>query len=100
MTTPTDTQLQQALAKMLPEKIVSSNDWRFDWVDNSGQRYYKVIDTEWLYVCWLVEQTLSHEQGESQSKIFEYTELLSDDCHASWQQRTIALCKVKGIEIV
>lgn len=95
----TDTQLKQALAKMLPETCYMNK--------GGGTLYYQpdklticysihpppVIDTELLHLCWLAEKTLSlHER-------FECYEILEGLIWASWQQRVEALAKVKGIEI-
>lgn len=110
----TDFQLQLALAKMLPEKIFAidnGNDVRyrpcnFGW---SGQEGIIPIikETEWLHVCWLVEQTLSWRATENaKCEAERYLDELKDSggvpgCFAhycsSWQQRALALCKVKGI---
>jgi hypothetical protein len=100
----TDTQLKQALAKMLPAKVYMNT--------NGGQMYHrldgkpqpKVLDTELLHLCWLVEETLNKKekrdvQEELVNEETPYEDLFWDICHATWQQRTIALAKVKGIEI-
>lgn len=115
-------QLQLALAKMLPETLRGYNDC-VCWLTGGGSstphwvaRNHPVEDTEWLHICWLVEQTLTAKQEEV------YVERLSglimegvysdEDARywksnldsmratyrASWQQRAEALCKVKGIE--
>ena len=99
MTHPTDTQLKQALAKMLPEKI-TINCWNnLLWKGSWG---HDVLDTELLHLCWMAEESMNAELY-----INKYIETLYLECgngraaaHASWQQRTIALCKVKGVEIV
>ena len=121
----TDTQLKQALAKMLPEKlgtyccIEDCNQageevpWRHK--HSSGELGDNIKDTELLHLCWLVEETLDYvtkvaymkacyqqpEFGQVSEadgtpdwiEVYQYT-------HATWRQRTIALCKVKGVEIV
>ena len=91
-----DTELQISLAKMLPEMIKQSESipgnflWRFDC--GAGAR---VLATEWLHVCWLVEQTL----GELWPVYYtHFMEIGGIAIHASWQQRAEALCKVKGIQ--
>ena len=101
--THTDTQLKQALAKMLPEKLqyyVSALTWRCKDLTNNTEHYLPVLDTELLHLCWLVEET-------TEDLLPEYREILCDICgqyqvivHATWQQRVVALAKVKGIEIV
>ena len=116
----TDIQLKQALAKMLPETVredygTEGDDFHLEWkVNRIGMR---VLDTELLHLCWLVEETISSvdEVFKKREYIFE----LMNQCgvspdmggkwsfiqdfaltHATWQQRTIALAKVKGVEIV
>lgn len=118
-TTYTDIQLKQTLAKMLPEKLVR---WREDyysqgmgrryvttlwWIDPSDSRDTKreVLDTELLHLCWLAEETIWDTP-----KMEDYIVHLSEQVHpvyqndhlvhATWQQRVIALAKVKGIEIL
>lgn len=117
--TYTDNQLKQALAKMLPEQL----EWH-EWEDPTHpdnpvtatscalcwDRGNPVLDTELLHICWLIEQTLTEKQDVwflqklSQQRYRDGESgtigtLLDRSIHASWQQRTIALAKVKGIEI-
>ena len=99
----TDTQLKQALAKMLPDKLMRRfGNWR--WL---GVYRITVPDTELLHLCWLVEESLTNDQWFA----YHLTLIMltkpsatcvadSFTCHSSWQQRTIALAKVKGVEIV
>ncbi len=93
--------------------------WGLCW--DSGN---PVLETELLHVCHLIEQTLcdySGENGENYSQRDNYAKELmklcgtwsgsawdwGDNCdadlfkaaNATWQQRTIALAKVKGIEL-
>ena len=109
--TYTDTQLKQALAKMLPERVEIIDAWvnrgpDLYWTAANGNQ--KVLDTELLHLCWLVEKELNDDQ------ILDYVRILLEDVlqcfqgkfrqhfaltHATWQQRTIACAKVKGIEI-
>jgi len=80
------------------------DDWKLCWKDEQEPFYNRVLDTELLHLCWLVEETLSfEEQVEYQEKIlclfgradgWRYLAI-----HATWQQRVVALCKVKGIVI-
>lgn len=99
----TDTQLKQALAKMLPDVIhADSLYWR--------EYLHQVLDTELLHLCWLVEETL----GEDYYSYFQHleswcrvdrqhkdnNERLWWCIHATWQQRTIALTKTLRVEIV
>jgi len=106
----TDNQLKAALAKMLPDvisylevtayesgKIVCLLQWGAKWNDEID---FMVRDTELLHLCWLAEKTLSPIQTELYEKIFRLKFLyLYVAIHVSWQQRVIALAKVKGIEI-
>lgn len=106
MSATTDIQLQQALAKMLPEKIKIHKQGHgldpqicFFWRDGQGRQ---VVDTEMLHVCWLIEQEF--DSIELSSKYFD---ILTRICtgknwvyNASWQQRALAICKVRGVEIV
>ncbi len=108
--TPTDTQLKQALAKMLPERIkwtVSPPqypDWCcLVWLNSTPTR--EVLDTELLHLCWMVEKTLQNDEKAQYINVIYSDEenhlwTIHPDCHASWQQRVIALAKVKGIKIV
>ena len=102
----TDTQLKQALAKMLPEKVeIDPSGESLFWKEEVS---YEVLDTELLHLCWLVEETLTPEQLSAvvceihsmhigTGSYFTFDSALY---HATWQQRTIALCKVKGVGIV
>jgi len=107
MTTParknkmnyTDTQLKAALAKILPEQINHLN--HLYWIGDEFD--IRVLDTELLHVCWLVENTLRRDEFREYAQTLhpKYIDHLSADCcvmHSSWQQRAIALAKVKGIE--
>lgn len=100
----TDTQLKQALAKMLPDKIVKgalSGNYR--WIDRQGgitTRDMPILDTELLHLCWLVEETLSLDDRYRFINAINDSILYWAHAHATWQQRTIALAKVKGVEIV
>ena len=114
MTTYTDTQLKQALAKMLPETCIFQDNCLYIYDDDFGfdGGHREVLDTELLHLCWLVEETINNFDKEQQYA----KELYNVNCgegllpsslsgllltvRATWQQRTIALCKVKGIEIV
>ncbi len=98
----TDTQLKQALARMLPEQLI----WWNGFLGYKSRDTYKrdIFDTELLHLCWLVEETLDEVE------FYNYVNNLylvnnkpkysfHNDCHSTWQQRTIALARVKGIEI-
>ena len=104
----TNEQLKRTLAKMLPDaKYMKDTDELFVFLSPVSTSYNQILDTELLHLCWLVEETLSVRQ------LKEFHDLLVEDgcghgsdcptylvTHATWQQRTIALAKVKGIEIV
>ena len=105
--TYTDTQLKQALAKMLPDEV--------SWHGNRKALVWRgylngtdVIDTELLHLCWLVEETLTNNKADMYGLYINgimneaITQKFQSVCdwHATWQQRVIALVKVKGMEIV
>ena len=114
----TDQELQMALAKMLPKNTLMSYElgnysrMGFHWNGQYDHNHlYPVVkDTEWLHICWMVEETLTL------SECGKYNQALADIVielrlsfkevgpkvwmfHATWQQRAIALAKVKGIKI-
>ncbi len=107
-----DTELKLLLAKMLPEElyiheyntngtkegIVCDIEWKKGELEDCI-----VEDTELLHVCWLVEEDMV--KNESHLYAWQVNELLATEIlspmeriyHASWQQRTLALAKVKGL---
>ena len=90
----TDDKLKAALAKMLPEKVRWNTErWNgLTMVCQDVRNNDPVLDTELLHLCWLVEENANvYESAELAIILLAY--------HASWQQRVIALAKVKGIEI-
>ena len=94
----TDQQLQLALGKMLPDKIelreVSPCTFRDQyWIAKRNPITGRIKPTEWLHLCWLAEKTLTKDQSIC------YQIMLDFNYHATWQQRTEALAKVKGIAI-
>lgn len=117
-----DTQLKQALAKMLPEHIamrnsyittqnvrITSYDYTLCW--NEEHKGYPVLDTELLHLCWLAEETLCDSKDADYAVyLFEDVcqhQIIRPNCydlahvsHATWQQRVFALAKVKGVEII
>lgn len=110
----TNTQLKQALAKMLPEKLYFKNDNLFWQVEGAHYGTKEVLDTELLTICWEVEEKLKGSKDDEYSELAEYQEQIclvcgngmeplnvyEIDCiRASWQQRTIALAAVLRIEI-
>lgn len=104
----TDEQLKLALVKMMPEKLIILSSlntpayvaWKVCFRHSS-----KVQETEWLHVCWLIEQELDNnqtwlfERALKQVCLFDDTNKkgIQTECSASWQQRAIALAQVKGI---
>lgn len=108
----TDDQLKQVLAKMLPEKLFFMEN--IDHIPTLCWRQNRfVLDTELLHVCHLIEQTLDKEgdlteppelRESEQAMFINYltTDMtaLFDLASMTWQQRTIALAKVKGVKIV
>ncbi len=100
--TPYDNQLKAVLAKMLPEKIDKVNG-AIAWRDT----LYEISTSELLHVCHLIEQGLSDSDHADFSlvlydgafveatKNFDARSIYSP----TWQQRTTALAKVKGIEL-
>ena len=104
MNTPTDKQLKQALAKMLPEtNTIMCGDLRWK------QGAQVVLDTELLHLCWLVEETLAaHEASQYVIWLYDlnnpidkhYRAIGFQKYHATWQRRTVALARVLGVEIV
>lgn len=100
-TQPTGEQLKRALAKMLPDEIIySDEDSGLFWI--SSTLCNEVLDTELLHLCWLVEHVLPNRLWQ------QYTQAIGGSIgtdrftivHATWQQRTIALAKTLNIEIV
>lgn len=101
------------MAKMLPEKI-EIHDYNsqishpcFMWSQStieSGQ----IKGTEWLHVCWLIENAMPAKEH-----ILYCQDALPRECGikgtdgghgfvypqtASWQLRARAICKIKGVE--
>ncbi len=92
-----DQELKLALCGMLPAmlyEIEMTSGSIVRWNDTVNRNHETVKRTEWLHICWLVEQGLSYEQqGEYR---YQLLQLGSYEClRASWQQRATALIKVK-----
>ena len=105
----TDDQLKSILAKMLPETVHFSHSGELCWSHNYSQDshlFVRVLDTELLHLCSLVEAGLDWKQ------LLEYDRKLEQKCwyedgesndgrlsliRATWQQRTRALAEVKGV---
>ena len=100
----TDTQLKQALAKMLPDVIkpwqtLAGSVIYFRWEDRDAL----VLDTELLYLCRLARQGFTLEQRVKYlntmrdiigGKVSDF-----DIADADWNKQVIALAKVKGFDI-
>ncbi len=94
--TKTDQELQLLLAKMLPKEVSVGGNGLVYWNDWSHKKFATVEETEWLHVCWLVEQTLDRSQRHQ----YMFEELPADEwdqVSATWQQRAMALATVKGL---
>lgn len=109
--TMTDQTLKLKLAELLPNVIVNrGNTKRIYWTNtggfakNVGSPNYgaEVLDTELLHICWLIEHEFSRPEA------IEYTKWLEQNIggkdwhgfaiwHATWQQRAVAICKVKDL---
>ncbi len=124
---PTDEQLKRALVRLLPDKIKfipAPKVWdaetqnKFVWLNKFDTCYCKVVETEWLHVCHLIEQGMSevdkltftdnlihllnayvydggYYQGEGELNLGEIFKVVN----ATWQQRALAIIAVKGIEV-
>jgi len=106
-------QLKQALAKMLPDKLYwGGNKDVSDFLSWKIEKFpytKEVTNSELPYICWLIEGILGDEER------LDYVRTLDEDVirqfggkymthfaltNASWQQRTIALAKIKNIDII
>jgi hypothetical protein len=102
----TDTQLKQSLAKMIPGQLYfNTGSQCLCWISKQSVCGTYVLDTELLHLCWLVGETLSDDQFSRYAwELLDGVEGKKLECraylHSTWQQRTIALAEVKGIEIV
>lgn len=106
MTTYTDNQLKQALAKMLPECLnMMNNEVRGECLAWNGNYPLPVLDTELLCLCRDAEMSLSVKEYSKfelnlESIVIDQSDTKDwRDTSASWQQRVIALAKVKNIKI-
>ena len=99
----TDEQLKRALAKMLSDEIYMGDSGK-KLCYHAGGNIRPVLDTELLHLCWLVESSLSIGERMAMRMYLTAGNTLGHGygekvCHATWQQRVIALSRVKGIEI-
>lgn len=116
---PTDRQLKEALAKMLPQRLVLATwipfggtveSYELKWIKD-GFRSSAVEERELLSICWDIEEEIyQSDKTFDMNKIFtfpsgDYRRALigitqhSEPVHATWQQRTMALAVVKGISL-
>lgn len=108
-----DPKLKLAIAELLPEKIHISplHPPTFEW---KNKVWTTILESEWLYVIHLVEQTLNGQQwnyylselennrdwippvwrGLNPSMIVSFAL-----AHAGFNQRATAMLKVKGITV-
>ena len=110
-TKKTEQKLKLALARMLPDKLTicfdATTTLSFAWVvreNHNVQNLSIVRDTEWLHICWLVEQTFDEEQFcDFHTYLWDQADNYEQRCRgsvsASWQLRAQAICKVKGIVV-
>ena len=99
MHTYTNTQLKQALAKMLPTELQFGEPLAWKQINQNYGRL--VLDTELLHLCWLAAKTLpDNKRWLLTARLANIVEEETPLVEATWQQRTIALAKMKGIEIV
>ena len=100
---PTNDQLKQALAKMLPNRLAVTKLNGLIWI-NKGRDcesfHQNVLDTELLHICWMVEETLNADERLLYLLCFwDLEQSRWEDQHATWQEKVPHLAKVKGIEL-
>ena len=110
----TNEQLKRTLAKMLPDEVemhdsVFGEKLFWNRAPVGGHRQLcEALDTELLHLCWLVEETLTIEQQITYlNNLYREPSVennskwrIHPDCHATFEQRTIALAQTLGIEIL
>lgn len=111
---------------MIPDHIIYDESFNhFHWITEESRTSTnkKIVwpplrDSEWMHVCWLVEQGLNGKQrsdysnelycllpaDENHGPLFENEngeDILTPSqfmqIHASWQLRATALCRVKNL---
>lgn len=109
----TDTQLKQALAKMLPDSLCAGSPQGAAGLFRRPRlaigTYREVLDTELLHLCWMVEEAIpsdtlgSFYESQMESAIthsmrahLTREERVGLTLKLTWQQRVVALAKVKG----
>lgn len=102
-----DSELKQALAKMLPARLKViyhfSSEEPKKFVALKWSQGDTVRASELLHICYLVEETRTIEE-----KYDYFNKYLVEDIdtppwkliHLSWRERTSALAKTKGVKIV
>ena len=103
----TDTELKQLLAKMLPEWCEMEQEfliWSKTDIENGIQKDNQVFGAQLLHLCSLVESELEcDEKAEFCDALFlivrdeRYVGIERKMVSSTWQQRTEALAKVKGL---
>jgi hypothetical protein len=109
-----DNELKSLLAKMLPETVHLSHSGELCWSHNYSQEshlFVRVLDTELLRLCSLVEAGLTYEQAEAyDDDLFVLVKAANAEKEnpppfrfgitcATWQQRVTALASVKGVTL-
>lgn len=95
----TDDQLKRVLAEMLPEKLYWRDNMALSRSPYDGRE--DVLDTELLQICQWIEDALSdNKQWLVTANLADIVPSERPIANASWQQRTIALARVKNVEIV
>jgi len=114
------------MARLLPEKVkifhnenTTAPAYSFYWQGEDEERGFEpcVLETEWLYVMHLVEQTLTAAQEadyveelagtimegvyDATDKHYFHSKLCAKELiyRATFNQRATAMCKVKGITV-
>jgi hypothetical protein len=99
----TDEQLKKTLAKMLPNEITYYSVMTFYWNRQFiAGIFQRVLDTELLHLCWMVEsqQLVAHQYDTFLDELDLLVDLNKRGyVSATWQQRVVALAKIKGIEM-
>jgi hypothetical protein len=110
----TDTQLQQVLAKILPNKVEWNGHYLGWWQPPALSSPNKeVTNDQLLDLCWQAEETFWNDPVTSASYCYEldllcqprrdeaiwgfgYTGFIT---HATWRQRLVTMAKVLKLEI-
>lgn len=112
-THPSDLSLQLALAKMLPDKLKITHGVYQDFVYWLPSTTRPVKETEWLHVCWLIEQAIDGDVlVKARYRVFEtknknheaFAHLDNVDIDSfllkqTWQEHALVICQVKGVEV-